>query len=329
MTATLPADWLLRRAIGDRTWDGILRGTAIIALGAIGIILWLPGATTLVVFLLLSLGCHGPLSPFLPAAYEPILLLYGQLYPPLVIALLGALTSAAAEYLNYHLYRALLSSDSLARVLRSDAARPVTALFGRRPFLAIWICAWSPLPDWAARILATHTRYPVRRYLAAFVVGRIPKFWLLAEVGLHWMPSGGTVLAIVIVSAGITILGLRRRRRAREPLERRHTMTRLTTAALIAALAAAVPALGAQDEPPRKGAFLRVGSGARHVVPLLRGLRLQGETAVGGEDRGPVLLMGMEERGRRSSPADPDHAILQARRAWPAIPSRHWRCIAL
>jgi uncharacterized membrane protein YdjX (TVP38/TMEM64 family) len=167
-----------------------------------------------VVFVLLTLGCHGPLSPFLPAAYEPILLLYGQFYPPFLIALLGAITSAAAEYLNYHLYPALLDCDSLERVMRSDAARAITALFARRPFLAIWICAWSPLPDWAARILASHSRYPVRRYLAAFVLGRIPKFWLLAEVGLHWMPSGGTVFAIAVASAGVTLVGLRRRRRA-------------------------------------------------------------------------------------------------------------------
>jgi uncharacterized membrane protein YdjX (TVP38/TMEM64 family) len=208
------AESLWRRRFADRTWDGLLRGTATIAGAAIGIILLLPGVTTLVVFVLLTLGCHGPLSPFLPATYEPILLLYGQLYPPLMIALVGALTSAAAEYLNYHLYRAVLGCDAFERLLSSDGAKAVTAVFARRPFLAIWICAWSPLPDWAARILASHSRYPVRKYLAGFVLGRIPKFWLLAEVGLHWMPRGGTLLAIAAVSAGITILGVSRRRRA-------------------------------------------------------------------------------------------------------------------
>jgi hypothetical protein len=45
------------------------------------------------------------------------------------------------------------------------------------------------------------------------VVGRIPKFWLLAEVGLHWMPSGGAVLAIAAASTAVTLLCLRRRRR--------------------------------------------------------------------------------------------------------------------
>jgi uncharacterized membrane protein YdjX (TVP38/TMEM64 family) len=174
-------------------------------------------ATSLVVFVLLSLACHGPLSPFLPATYEPILLFYGQLYPPFAVALLGAVASTAAEYLNYYLYRALLDCRSLDRLMRSNGARPVRTLFARRPFLAIWICAWSPLPDWAARILAAHSRYPVHRYLAAFVVGRIPKFWLLAAVGSYWMPSGGTAIAIAVGSGLVTVVGILRRRRSRVP----------------------------------------------------------------------------------------------------------------
>lgn len=172
-------------------------------------------ATTLVAFVLLSLACHGPLSPFLPAAYEPILLFYGKLYPPLALALLGAVAATAAEYLNYYLYRALLDCRPLDRLMRSSGARPVTALFARQPFLAIWICAWSPLPDWAARILASHSRYPVHRYLAAFLVGRIPKFWLLAAVGSYWMPSGWTVVSIAAGSMLVTLVGVIRRRTRR------------------------------------------------------------------------------------------------------------------
>ncbi|HEV8454003.1 MAG TPA: VTT domain-containing protein [Gemmatimonadales bacterium] len=172
-------------------------------------------ATSLVVFVLLSLACHGPLSPFLPAAFEPVLLFYGKLYSPLAVALLGAVAATAAEYLNYYLYRALLDCRSLDRLMRSNGARPVTALFARQPFLAIWVCAWSPLPDWAARILASHSRYPVHRYLAAFVAGRIPKFWFLAAVGSYWMPSGWTVIAIAAGSVLVTLVGTLRRRTRR------------------------------------------------------------------------------------------------------------------
>ena len=202
-----------RRRFGAPTLGGVLRGTGAVALAAAALILWVPVGTTLVVFGLLTLVCHGPLSPFLPATFEPILLLYGQLYPPLLIALVGAVASAAAEYFNYHLYRALLGCDSFDRVMRSRTARMVSDVFARQPFLAIWICAWSPLPDWAARILASHARYSVPRYLLAFVAGRIPKFWLLATVGLYWMPSGRVLWGVVGASVALTLLGLRRRGR--------------------------------------------------------------------------------------------------------------------
>jgi uncharacterized membrane protein YdjX (TVP38/TMEM64 family) len=165
------------------------------------------------VFVLLTWICHGPLSPFLPATFEPILLRYGQLYPPLLIALTGAVASAAAEYVNYYLYRTLLGFRSCDRVMRSGTARMVAGMFARRPFLAIWLCAWSPLPDWAARILAAHARYSVPRYLLAFVAGRIPKFWLLASLGFYWMPNGRVLWTIVAVSVVVTALGLRHRNR--------------------------------------------------------------------------------------------------------------------
>ena len=163
-------------------------------------------------FVLLSLACHGPISPFLPATYEPILLFYGQLYPPLAVALVGAVTATAAEYVNYYLYRAVLDCRALERVMSSNGTTAVTALFARRPFLAVWICSWSPLPDWAARILAAHSHYPIRRYLLPVVVGRIPKFWVLAAIGLHWMPSGWTLFAIAAGSALLTLAGVFQRR---------------------------------------------------------------------------------------------------------------------
>jgi uncharacterized membrane protein YdjX (TVP38/TMEM64 family) len=169
------------------------------------------------VFVLLTLMCHGPLSPFLPATFEPILLRYGQLYPPLLIAVTGAVASAAAEYANYYLYRTLLGFRSCDRVMHSPSARMVAGMFARRPFVATWLCAMSPLPDWAARILAAHARYSVPRYLLAFVAGRIPKFWLLAALGFYWMPSGRVLWAIVAVSVMVTALGLRHRNR---PLSR-------------------------------------------------------------------------------------------------------------
>jgi len=123
----------------------------------------------------------------------------------------GAVASAPAEYLNYHLYRAILRWETLDRVMRSRSTLAVVSLFERRPFLAIVACAASPLPDWAARALAAHAGYSVPRYLGAFVIGRLPKFWLIAAAGSYWMPGTVTILAIAGGAAAISIVGVLRR----------------------------------------------------------------------------------------------------------------------
>ncbi|MEO7986827.1 MAG: VTT domain-containing protein [Gemmatimonadales bacterium] len=190
-------------------------------------------------FLLLTLWCHGPLSPILPAAYEPILLLYGQLYPPLVVAVAGAAASATAECLNYYLYRAMLAGAHIDRVVSSRTGRAVTRMFARRPFLTVWICAWSPLPDWAARVLAVRVGYSIRRYLTAVLAGRIPQFWFLAAIGMHWAPSGWTVATIVVVSAAATLAGMF----FRNP-RRQHLRVAGRATLLIVGAAVTPPALG-------------------------------------------------------------------------------------
>lgn len=204
------------RPLDGLRWEPILLGSGGLALAAALVIVLVPGATRLVVFVLLTLWCHGPLSPLLPAAYEPILLAYGRLFPPLLVALIGSVASTAVEYLNYYVYRRLLRFDALARVLRSPSGRHVVALFSRHPFLAVWLCVWSPLPDWAARIIASYSGYSVRRYLAAFLLARLPRFWFLAALGLHLRLGVGPVLAITAVSVILT-LSMRRSSGLRPP----------------------------------------------------------------------------------------------------------------
>ena len=192
-------------------WRRIVQAAGLVALTAALLVAVVPGMTTLVVFVLLTLWCHGPLSPLLPAAYEPVLLGYGRLFPPLALAITGAVVSTAIEYLNYHLYQRLLRVECLDRILRSPATRRLTQPFFRRPFLTVWLCVFTPLPDWGARVLASHSGYSVRRYLTAVLLARLPRFWLLAALGFHLHLGTGAVLAIAAASAVVTLIGLSRR----------------------------------------------------------------------------------------------------------------------
>ena len=74
---------LLTRRYGGPQWDAVVRGSGAVALAAIPLVVAYPSAAALVGFVLVTIWVHGPISPLIPAAYEPVLLLVGRLYPPL------------------------------------------------------------------------------------------------------------------------------------------------------------------------------------------------------------------------------------------------------
>jgi len=85
----------------------------------------------LVTFVALALLVHGPLSPFLPTAFEATLLYYARLYPAWLLALVGTLSASVAEGVNYRLVTGQRGSRSW-RGLRTGpgcagASRPFSA----------------------------------------------------------------------------------------------------------------------------------------------------------------------------------------------------------
>ena len=212
---------LLRR--GTPAWDGLIRLSGGIAAVGIPLVLLVPAAGGLVAFALASVWVHGPASPFLPATYEPILMLFGRVYHPLLLALIGTAANLLAEYLNYQLFKELLARRALERMVNDPRLLKLVSLFNRRPFLTTWFVSWSPVPDWTIRILGPLGKYPVRRWLLAMGLGRFPRFWLLAWLGT-WIHLDARMLGwLAVVPATVVAIGLIRaslRRRRRMPLAR-------------------------------------------------------------------------------------------------------------
>jgi hypothetical protein len=73
----------------------------------------------------------------------------------------------------------------------------------RAPFFTVWLCSWSPLPYWLVRILSPMAGYPVRKHLWATFLGRFPRLWFFAALGLYW----GIDLRVVFALSGVAILG--------------------------------------------------------------------------------------------------------------------------
>ncbi len=195
----------LTRRRGTPQWDAVLRGTGVVALLALYPVIRWPDIAGLVAFLCITIFVNGPLAPLLPATYEPVLMIAGRVYPSLLVALVGIVGTIYIEYLNYHLYRAALFHPKLDAARASPLVRKTVALFAKSPFFAVWLCSWSPLPYWAVRFLAPLSGYPVRPYLVATFLGRMPRLWFFAALGpvvpvrTQWL---------VMVTATMIVLGV-------------------------------------------------------------------------------------------------------------------------
>jgi len=137
----------------------------------------------LVTFFALALLVHGPLSPFLPTAFEATLLYYARLYPAWLLALVGTLGASLAESVNYRLVDWATELPKLARLADGRGVRWSVAAFRRAPFWTTVIVIFSPIPDTAVRVLAPLARYPLPLFLGAVALGRFPRLLLIAGVG--------------------------------------------------------------------------------------------------------------------------------------------------
>ncbi|MGH7631622.1 MAG: hypothetical protein ACREOF_19985 [Gemmatimonadales bacterium] len=191
---------ILFRPLGDRRWDLILRATGAAGLAGIALVLLVPGSAVLIWFAVMALPANGPLSPLIPAAFEPLIMEAAKYEHPLSVAAVGLGAYMFTEYLNWQLYAWALSREQLAGVGRNRWVRWGMNRFTRAPFTTTIVFAFTPLPFWVARCLAILDRYPVGRFMAATALGRFPRILIYAWLGsVLRVPT--VVLAAVLVGS--------------------------------------------------------------------------------------------------------------------------------
>lgn len=165
-----------------------------------------PPLGDLLALLVLTIVAKGPQSFLVPFAYEPIVIAYGRLHPPLLVAAVAALGTVTMEWVNYHFFRTVIESPACTGATRSPTALRIARVFGRQPFLTVALGALLPLPFGLVRIAALLARYPARRHLAATAVGRFPRYWLYAAVGAALPLPPGPVLAVGLLAAVLPLV---------------------------------------------------------------------------------------------------------------------------
>jgi len=119
--------------------------------------------------------------------HEPAVIWYGArlgVWPTTLIATAGTVVAALVDH---RLFAPLIRRASRRRSETADpgpAARGLSRLFTRAPFAILALSGLTPLPFFPFKALAFATGYPRGRYLAAVAARCLPRYSLLAWLGI-------------------------------------------------------------------------------------------------------------------------------------------------
>ena len=129
-----------------------------------------------------------PGNSFLWLPHEPAVIYAGAIYAPALVAAVGGLGTALASIVDHAVFTRVLRLERLVPVKQTRIARLSVNLFNRQPWWTIVFFALTPVPFYPIRVLAPMSNYPMALYVSAVVVGRVPRYFVLA-LGGAWAKS--------------------------------------------------------------------------------------------------------------------------------------------
>jgi membrane protein YqaA with SNARE-associated domain len=183
-----------------------LVSAAVFGLFCGALVLYDPRYSQLAVYGLYAIPAHLLIS-FLP--HEPALWIAARLYPALVVAVVGTAATVVAIVLDYWLIGWLVNHHLVKPVVQESRWFTFASRWFRKaPALLIAGSALAPVPFYPVKIMAIAAGYPLRRFIVALVVGRLPRFYFLArflsELDDYAAPRNSTLMWIVLALAAFS-----------------------------------------------------------------------------------------------------------------------------
>jgi membrane protein YqaA with SNARE-associated domain len=154
---------------------------ALIAVAAVGLVIVIAWPELAGLFLL-GVYCI-PANSVIPIPHEPGVLYMAQFYDPLWIALAATAGSVVVSFSDYAMVEAAMRSPKTERAQNSALFRALVRCMKWKPFPTVIGFSLLPLPISLVRVLAPASGYPIGRYIVAQIIGRIPRFYVLAWIG--------------------------------------------------------------------------------------------------------------------------------------------------
>jgi membrane protein YqaA with SNARE-associated domain len=162
-----------------------------------------PRYSQLAVYGLYAVAAHLLIS-FLP--HEPALWIAARLYPALAVAVVGTVATIVAIVVDYWLIGWLVNHHLVRPIVQGSRwFRFAERWFRKAPAALITGSALAPVPFYPVKIMAIAADYPLRRFIVALAVGRLPRFYFLARVlaqlDEYRAPSNRTLMIVMLALA--------------------------------------------------------------------------------------------------------------------------------
>ena len=123
--------------------------------------------------------------------------------------MVGTVATIVAIVLDYWLIGWLVNRHMVKPLVQESRSFKVASRWFRKaPALLIAGSALAPVPFYPVKIMAIAADYPLRRFIMAVVVGRVPRFYFLArvlsELEDYRAPSNTTLMGIVLALAAFS-----------------------------------------------------------------------------------------------------------------------------
>ena len=195
-----------RRGAGTKRWDLMIRSAGVAALLGIPIIIVFPRAIPLVWLGVLAIPANSPLSPIIPAAFEPLIMEAAKYEKAIWVTIVALCAYMYMEYLNWHAYAWVLSRRALEGLREHRWIRRSLEYFAFAPFGTVVFFAFTPMPFWAVRTFAILDGYPVRTFMAATAIGRFPRLFIYAWLGSIFRIPTLVLVGVIFGTAAIVIV---------------------------------------------------------------------------------------------------------------------------
>jgi membrane protein YqaA with SNARE-associated domain len=157
----------------------IVLGVFAVAAGALA--LFDPRYAQLSGYALYAVAAHLLISVLL---HEPALFYAAKIYPAVLVAIVGTLATMVAIVVDYWLIGWLVNHHLVKPlVTESRWFQFAQRWFRKAPFLLIAGSALAPVPFYPVKILAIASDYSLARFIGALLIGRLPRFYVLAKIG--------------------------------------------------------------------------------------------------------------------------------------------------